>query len=75
VLQFKDNTLEVHKDRMKRLKEFCHRRELPTDVYDELVEHFEFQFRKRSQEKQVEMVPCCSWNVPGMFPRCSLNFP
>ena len=41
--QFKDNSLEVHKDRISRLKVFCHQRELPAVIHEELVEHFEFQ--------------------------------
>jgi len=53
MLQFKDNSLELHKERIARLKVFCHQRELPNSIYEELVEHFEFQFRKHSGEKQV----------------------
>ena len=43
LLLFKDNTLELHKEKMERLKKFCHQNELPSDIQDEIFAHFDFQ--------------------------------
>ena len=43
MLLFRDNTLDLHKEKMERVKKFCTQREIPAQIYDELRDHFEFQ--------------------------------
>ena len=43
MLLFRDNTLDLHKEKMRRVRKFCNQRELPANIYEELIAHFEFQ--------------------------------
>eukprot|EP00959_Pyramimonas_sp_CCMP1952_P096813 2023464-Pyramimonas_sp.AAC.1 len=57
MLQFKDNSLELHKEKMARLKLFCHQRGLPNGIYDELVDHFEFQVTTNQRASDSRLSP------------------